>query len=187
VSRLVSIKQDEIMESILKSDVICGFDNRFRDIRDAIGEINDMRLTLKDNEPIDNRPFLSYHNHPFYSAYRHLTNLVRYLHYIRTSGSLDFIGYRFERLLKEIVSLSRITRNLLHVLNKRNVDWQTGRSKYLLSSICKTIESFINDFSLYIETLPEYNDCRDRISKDLIKIRSLIDRNDAVKPKDSTG
>tara|TARA_E500000305_G_C4025291_1_gene241404 strand:+ start:880 stop:1671 length:792 start_codon:yes stop_codon:yes gene_type:complete len=140
VSKIVSIRQSELLDNLQTSDVVGKFDECIVDLRVAKENIADFRRDLIHSNDIDVSVFNLGFGNPFYQVVSSMNQILGYIEHVERNNQLSIIGERFDRAAHHIEETAGFVRRLCKYLDSRDVSWKTKRSKYYLEEFCEKIE-----------------------------------------------
>lgn len=142
ISQIVSVKQEALVEYLANDRIIQTYDECLKTIEDAKELIGDRRRMIQNNVPVNLIDFIYNRSNPFYPALRAIDALNGYTAHIEGIGNADVLTIRIERAAHHVEELASFTRKYINLLNSKNINWRTDRTKQIVTQLCDAVDSF---------------------------------------------
>lgn len=146
VSRIVSFKQDQMIEYVVHARVIQTFDECLDIIREAKEELADQSRKLQITSKIEPAQFSLNRSNPFYQSKRAMEILNGYIHHTITAGRTVGLDSRFDRAANHVEELAGVVKRFISRLDLVDQSWRTERSLGLIANFCSRVAEFEDEF-----------------------------------------
>lgn len=149
ISQIVSFRQEALTEYIVNNLLFQTYNECVAEITDAKELIGDRRRAIQQNVPIDNIEFIYNRSNPFYPALKAIQMLNGYTAHVAEIGRASDLEAHVERASHHVEELASFSRKYLNLLESKKADWDTHRTKLILTQLCDSIESFSENYIRY--------------------------------------
>lgn len=148
ISRIMSIRQQKLIEEIHATNLISGYDKRISTLRSSRESLSDYRRRLNAGQvPDDMRLELKYKN-PFYEALKEVISSANYYVFNKSSGvniESRSVQARLVSTVWEYERMLAVLRRLTLILNEKFPGWKSADNIDYLRMICNKIDGFIRN------------------------------------------
>jgi len=146
ITQVLSIKQDEVLNYLIKDRMLQTFKAHMKDLDGAKEIVADHRRLLNLDGEVDLLMFHYNRSNPFYPALKSMQTMNGYAKHVKDIGKISDLVEYIERASHHVEESINFSRRYVNALDNNGIEWRTPRTVEMLVKLCDAANVFSNEF-----------------------------------------